>query len=218
MIRLHCTKKLFAKLPVNTAGRLPVPKGQSNQSAHMPEALNPLSGWHGNLVLMQRRNCIVLVHDTTRFPLFIPCLTKPDFAKLDGLFADALMNTLLKCDANEVQMATASQLLQPLVLDTDGNRSVQGTLNQLKQDIDHVLWYDNVSVADISAYRLSQSLAQRPYNIKDQGAVFPQWAMLKLLDQAANLVERGAQPEPMAVSTEAAQSSNVISFAAFKKP
>lgn len=95
MILIHATQKLHARLPLNADGQLPATR---QIPAETPLADNPLSGWHANLLTLQRRNCVVLVHDGTRFPLFIKGLLKPDFARLDYLFADALMNTLLKLD------------------------------------------------------------------------------------------------------------------------
>lgn len=48
MIRLHCTQKLLAKLPLDASGRL-------QSKVHQAEAANdasesPLSGWHALLV------------------------------------------------------------------------------------------------------------------------------------------------------------------------
>ena len=67
MIQLHCTQKLFAKLPLDAGGRL-----QSRRSPVVAANDEPpiaLSGWHANLVLLQRRQCALFVHDATRFPV-----------------------------------------------------------------------------------------------------------------------------------------------------
>ncbi len=99
------------------------------------------------------------MHDATRFPLILPALTKPDWKALNDLFVDTLMNTLLKCGANDVQLEAAEQALRPLQVDTNCNRSVQGTLNRIKGDIEHLLWYDQANIADLSGYRLGAWLA-----------------------------------------------------------
>ena len=92
MIYLHVTKKLFEKLPVDHAGRF-MP---TERSAWLYEKtaldINPLSGWHGNLVIFQRYNCVLLAHDATRFPLMLPALKKTDFAELNDRFVDAFLN------------------------------------------------------------------------------------------------------------------------------
>tara|TARA_R110001592_G_scaffold336934_1_gene622691 strand:- start:247 stop:879 length:633 start_codon:yes stop_codon:yes gene_type:complete len=183
MIKIHATKKLLTKLPINEQGFLPpdknAPPQQGNTTDHS-ESL--LSGWHANLITLQRRNCILFVHDTTRFPVFIPCLTKPDFAALDWLFQDAFMNTMLKIGADDAMMNRAADLLQPLCFDSDCNRSVQGTMNQMAGDIENSINFHDVNMQDVSPYRISAWLADRPCNIKGQkDCAWPIRAMSELL-------------------------------------
>lgn len=174
MIRLHCTQKLLAKLPLNI---LPLPQAAND------EAESPLSGWHANLLTIQRRNCVLFVHDTTRFPVLATCLTKPDFAELDWWFQDALMNTLLKSGASKAQMEAAASALSQLSCDSICDRSVQATMNQMKQDLMHQIWYDDLSISDLAAYSTGAWLADRPCTVKGiKGCIWPQRAMLALLD------------------------------------
>lgn len=182
MIHLHCTHKLFDKLPVDANGRLP--NTRARPLAANDAGDSPLGGWHANLFTLQRRNCVLFVHNATRFPVLLNCLTKPDFAELDYLFQDGLMNALLKGGANQAQLDTAASALTPLQCDTACNRSVQGTLNYMKQDLEHMLWYDGASITDLSPYRASLWLADRPCNVKgSKDYVWPLKAMLALLNQ-----------------------------------
>jgi len=158
MITIHATKKLYAKLPtsVQAAANKEAQPGAID-AAKLPNE-NPLSGWHANLLTLQRRNCVLLVHDATRLPLLIKGQMKADFANFDQLFADALMNTLLKLGASQDQLDCAAALLIPCHFDTECNRSVQGTMNQMAGDIEHMLWLDDAKLDDISscASRLQQ--------------------------------------------------------------
>ena len=188
MIHLHCTQKLFSKLPVDTNGRLP--NTRARPLAANDTGDSPLSGWHANLLSLQRRNCLLFVHDTTRLLVLLTCLTKSDFAELDYLFQDGLMNLLLKGGANQAQLDTAARALTPLQCDTTCSRSVQGTLNYMKQQLDHLLWYDNLAVTDLSSYHASFWLADRPCGVKgSKDFIWPLKAMLALLDE---LVTRGS--------------------------
>lgn len=185
MITIHATKKLHAKLPLDAQGCIGGKQAQPNPTLPANNK-NPLSGWHANVIVLQRRNCVLLVHDATRFPLFIKSLVKADFARFDWYFADALMNTLLKLGANQQQLDNAAALLAPCQFDTVCNRSVQGTMNQMAGDIEHMLWYDNVSLDDISSYRSGVWLAGRPCTVKGvKDCIWPKKAMLALLSQAA---------------------------------
>ncbi|WP_210398141.1 DUF6933 domain-containing protein [Motiliproteus sediminis] len=206
MILLHATRKLFERLPLGEQGLLEAtPRSEWLFEAESIEA-NPLSGWHGNVVTYQRRNCLLLVNDETRFPLFLPALTKPDFAELNDRFVDALMNTLLKCGADQDQLDAAQRLLRPLQIDTLCNRSAQATLNRMSQELEHALHYDNINVAEITGYRQGAWLAQTPRNVKGQGVLWPQKAMLELLSGLA----QGSKPQDDNQREEATTSLHAI--------
>lgn len=186
MIKIHATKKLLAKLSVNKEGYLAKDKNDCSLSPVLSK--NPLSDWHANLIILQRRNCILMVHDATRFPLFIPCLTKPDFANLNWYFQDAFMNTLLKLGANQQQLDMAISWLDKLCIDSVCDRSVQGTMNRMKADIEHMLWFDNTDVTELSGYLTGLWLSDRPCTVKGQKeCIWPQKAMLDLLGNNTTL-------------------------------
>jgi hypothetical protein len=185
VIQLHATHKLCERLPLTDQGQLaPTPRSQWLYDRPALDS-NPLSGWHGHLITLQRRNCLLLVHDATRFPLFLPALTKPDLAELNDRFVDALMNTLLKCGAEEDQLEAAHRHLRPLQVDTQCNRSVQATLNRMGQELGDAL-HDNINVAEITGYRQGAWLAQAPRTVKGQGVLWPQKAMLERLTALAS--------------------------------
>ncbi|WP_111642265.1 DUF6933 domain-containing protein [Marinimicrobium alkaliphilum] len=184
MIRVHSTKKLLTKLPIDERGRIIQTHPGTDAANDGQDTL--LSGWHANLIILQGRNCVLMAHDATRFPVFIPCLKKADFAHLDHLFIDIFMNTLLKAGATDAQMQIAHNALAPLVLDSQCDRSVQGTMNQMAQDLGHSLWYNNAKVADLLPYSTSLWLADRPCTAKGvKDCIWPIRAMLALLDKAS---------------------------------
>jgi len=202
MITIHTTKKFHAKLPLNAEGLL---TGKATLPHSLPSiANNPLSGWHANLITLQRRNCVLLVHDATRFPLFIKSLLKADFAEFNWHFSDSLMNTLLKLGANQQNLDSAAALLAPCQFDRVCNRSVQGTMNRMAGDIEHMLWFDNAKLEDVSAYKTGAWLAEKPCRVKGlKDWLWPQKAILELLSDAS--------PH----NDAAAQSSNVVQLAAY---
>ncbi len=181
MIRLHCTKKLLARLPLDDSGRL-----RSSLPSHCGEndddRESRISGWHANLIVLQRRQCVLFVHDATRFPVFVTALKKFDFAQLDERFADGYMNTLLKCGADDALMDQAHAALGPLVCDTACDRSVQGTMNRMAQEIAIQLEYDGLSVVDMLGYRIGAMLADRPCTAKGvKDCIWPARAMADFL-------------------------------------
>ena len=182
---LHCTKKLYAKLP------------EKVKAAEQPATAIGIQAqwlnWHANLITIQRRQCIIAVHDATRFTLFIPCLTKKDFANLDWHFNDVFINTLLKSDMPPELVNAAATNYKPLTFDTTCNRSVQGTMNQVAQEIDYGLYYKSASVADINPYRYSADLNHRPCGVKGQkDYIWPDREMAKFLN---NLPQHSSNKE-----------------------
>lgn len=189
MIHLHATRKLFEKLPLNEQGQLAVTP-RTQWLYEQPELEdNPLSGWHGNLLTLQRRNSLLLVHDATRFPLLLPALTKPDWLQLNERFADSLMNTLLKCGAEETHLEVAHKLFRPLQVGSVCDRSVQGTLNRMKGDIEAMLWHEPVNLGEITGYRVGAWLADGINSIKGRrGYVQPKEEMFRLLELASKTI------------------------------
>jgi hypothetical protein len=139
-------------------------------------------GWHGHLVTLQRRQCVLLVHDTTRFPVFIPALKKDDFATFDHRFSDSFMNTLLKTGAEDELMDAAAAQLAPLMIENTVNRSVLGTINQMVQHIQFAIEDGDVTIAEITGYRIGAWLADTPWFAKSvKGAIWLPMRWLSLL-------------------------------------
>ncbi|GGX46290.1 DUF6933 domain-containing protein [Saccharospirillum salsuginis] len=189
-IHIHATKKLAAKLPLDDLGFIATKKPRLRAVPDDSGTANPLSGWHANLITLQRRQCVFLVHNETRFPVFLKALKKPDYASFDMWFQDALMNTLLKCGAMDQQLDTAEYWLSEICFDAPADRSVQATLNRMAVDVEHLLFYDRADLADVSAYKLGVWLADRPCSINRQKDwIWPEKAMLDLLAE-----ERFSEP------------------------
>jgi len=183
---LHCTKKLYAKLPE----KVKVAEQTATAIGIQAQWLN----WHANLITIQRRQCIIAVHDATRYTLFIPCLTKKGFANLDWHFNDVFINTLLKSDVPPEIVNAAATNYQPLSFDTTCNRSVQGTMNQVAQEIDYGLYYKSMAVADISPYRYSADLSHRPCCVKGKkDYIWPDREMRNLISRLTASSEKNTQ-------------------------
>ena len=218
MIRIHCTKKLLAKLPLTESGLISsLPARGVRDRANDGEIEVPANGlgdWHANLLTIQRRNCLLFVHDQSRFPVFIPALNARDLRSLNDFFDDALLNTLLKCGVSHEALETASRHLMRLQFDSVCDRSVQGTMNQMARDIHHHIEYNNVDISDVSGYRVGAFLADRPCTAKGRSDFI--WplaeftAMLEVLPDPA--LEEAAQPQYDGPLTD-----NVVDIAKFRR-
>src|SRR5690606_38231507 len=139
-----------------------------------------------------------------------------DFVEFNDRFVDALMNTLLKSGAKDLHMDAAHRYLRPLQVVAQCNRSAQGTLNQIKLDLEHVVLREDVHIAEITGYRVGAWLADRPTVLKGRQVVWPRDAFLELL---ATLAASGTPAAPVSNVEDRVRElpDNVVSMQAFRK-
>ena len=145
---LHCSQKLAAKLP-----------GVSSEPL---EETSPLGSWHGHLVRFDRRQCVMFMHDDTRYTLFLPGLRKEHFAVLGARwFRQLYTATLATLGCPDRQIRKVELALGPLRYDTATDRSVQGSMRVAKQDLE--VWVSRVSnVMELDPLAAAAWLNKRP--------------------------------------------------------
>jgi hypothetical protein len=75
-------------LKLRKAGRL-IDKSPAKKTSEM-------GSWHANITTIQRRQCVVFVHDKTRFAIVLLGVTQKELKQLDCWFEDMLGNCMLK--------------------------------------------------------------------------------------------------------------------------
>lgn len=148
---LHCSQKLAAKLPAVLSTPL--------------EETSPLGSWHGYLFTLDRRQCVMFVHDETRYALFMPGLRKPQFAELGSKWFRLLCTaTLAMSGCPDAQIKKAELALGPVRFDTVTDRSVQGSLRVAKQDLEAWVYQVN-NVLELDPLKVSCRLNERPTTV-----------------------------------------------------
>lgn len=164
---IHCSQKLAAKL----SGVSPTPL----------EETSPLGSWHGHLFTMDRRQCVLLCHDASRYILFLPALRKEDFADLGRLFRPLWLASLAAFGCAPTQIKKAELALGPFGFDTATDRSVQGSIRIVQQELKWMLEQRPLTEADPLA--VSCEFSHRPASIHGQY----QWPDKMMLDVVARL-------------------------------
>lgn len=161
---LHCSQKLAAKL--------------AGVSATPLEEISPLGGWHGHLFTLDRRQCVMFCHDSSRYVLFVPGLRKAHFAELgERWFRPLYLATLAGLGCSTAQLRKAELALGPMRFDTAIDRSVQGSLRVAKWDLE--AWvYQVTNVMDLDPFAMSCKLNERPATVYGK-VVWPDRAMLE---------------------------------------
>ncbi|WP_428035985.1 DUF6933 domain-containing protein [Amphritea sp.] len=180
-MNIHCTQKLSAKLKSagHAVSQTPLASEQCSSGTE-----NSIGSWHANITTIQRRQCVVFCHDQTRFALALIGATVKELKAFDYWFSDLFVNTLLKAGVDPALIEATCQQLPALQFDTTCDRSVQGTLNQLIQELDWTVHYDGISVMDLPIYSTCVRLSKRPCRIKgmkESECFWPIEEMTKLL-------------------------------------
>ena len=196
-MQVHCSKRLIEKLPDNEGLNL------AESSVELTEQLPPnvvlfpgtrlkqkqvdiqdLGTWHANLSLIQNKQCIVFVHDITRFSLVIPCILKDDFFDLDSLFIEVFINTLLKLNYPFSIINKASKLLSPMKFDNQCDQSVMGSIRFVTERIEHLVVLDNIKIGELSPCSTSAWLNEMPCSVKGRKEpVWPIQAMREFIER-----------------------------------
>lgn len=175
---IHCTQKLSVKL--KSAGHTVNKTLLASDSVE-----HSIGAWHANITTIQRRQCVVFCHDQTRFALVMIGATAKELKAIDYWFNDLLVNTLLKAGVDPTLIEVSCHQLLPLQFDTTCDRSVQGTLNQLIQELEWSVHYDDISVMDLPIYSTCVRFSERPCRIKgmkENECIWPIEEMKKLLN------------------------------------
>ncbi|GFO56966.1 hypothetical protein GMSM_39730 [Geomonas sp. Red276] len=161
----HCTKALAAKL----ASVSPSPLGDSN----------PLGSWHAHLHVIDRRQCVMFCHDSTRFVLFEAGLKKEEFHNLGLLHKKLYLAVLMSMGVSEATLKRVELVMGPAQFDTVTDRSVLGTLNQSRGEFDYFIsGYSNI--LEVDPIMAAKWFNKRPLTARGKW-LWPEKDMLELI-------------------------------------
>lgn len=113
---IRCTKKLQKEIGL-----------KSKDLVEQEQATGHLGAWHANLLLIDRRKCVLFVNDKTLFNFIILGVKKAELAKLDDHFKSYLQCIL----ADE---GFSNQIIKEydiIGFANTNNKSVMGSMNDL---------------------------------------------------------------------------------------
>jgi hypothetical protein len=169
----HCTQKLATRIPSTTDLSDPEPEcdGQSG----------PLSSWHGHLLTLDRRQCVLFCHDATRYGLFLPGLRAPQLAELGRWHRDLFLAVLQAQGLAHHHIARAGLILGPLQMDRNTDRSVLASMNRVAGDLQFGLLRETANVMELDPIRTSLWLNDRPCTVHKKW-IWPDKAMHEIVE------------------------------------
>jgi len=118
---IRCTAKMLKELGVKPTDEL----GQSVS----------IGNWHANLLLIDRRKCVLFTNDQTLYSLFVPALKKPQFEIFPEVFRLNLYKGLMSEGFSERQIECLFNEHRQIKIAKSNNRSVLGSMNDLAANI-----------------------------------------------------------------------------------
>jgi hypothetical protein len=141
MIAIQCTQKLLKEA------------GQEYQGAIIPTV--PLGCWHANLLILDRRKCVLFANDQTRYSFLVPGLKKPDFKLLAEVFRQNLFRNLMRDGFSQEGIEKVLDEIREVAFTRTSSRSVLGTMNDMANIIKWTVQDEggllNVDVAELNS-------------------------------------------------------------------
>ena len=162
----HCTKALAAKLPELSPERL--------------ADSNPFGSWHAHLHVIDRRQCVMFCHDSTRFILFQAGLRKEQFNNLGKLHRELFRFALVSMGVPDSSIKRIELAMGPATFDTATDRSVLGTLNQSRSDFDYFI-EDYNNILEVDAVLAAKWFNHRPLTARGKW-LWADKSMLELIN------------------------------------
>ncbi len=99
-----------------------------------------LESWHANLVIIDRSKCLLVTNDESFYTLFIPGLKKSDFKQLKLIINEHLFRSMVYDGLSQTLIEKVLAVGDDLVFSTTNNRSVLGTMNDMKFALEHIVY------------------------------------------------------------------------------
>jgi hypothetical protein len=139
------------------------------RNLYLPEPFEAdrLRGWHANLAYFNRRKCIYITNNATRFTMLFVGLKKPDFMNFHALFIDRFIKELHWLELPESQIAKARLQLGEFRYGKTYDRSVLGSIKQFIFCTEHDLhrFFSHMRFDDEGYHFLSDRMNEMPVQV-----------------------------------------------------
>ncbi|MFT9848835.1 DUF6933 domain-containing protein [Aneurinibacillus sp. REN35] len=145
MLTIQCTKKLSEELNVNIS---------ENKLVHT----NPLYSWHAHLFLWNRRKCVLVMNNKTRYNFVLFGLRKDDFKRFDDIVVQAIAENLSADGANKVNIEKYIQNCHEVSYAATSDRSIISQVNEMIMAAKHSMEQDKLDGIEVKSYELNRWL------------------------------------------------------------
>lgn len=120
MLVIRCTEKFAREL------------GVRRKDLEDTERSGFLGSWFAHLFRIERRKCLIFTNDETLYSFVVPAFRRAELADLPALFSEHLLRSLEIENLDGYVRSRIENELEPLVVAPTNNRSVVGSMNDLR--------------------------------------------------------------------------------------
>ncbi|WP_315672080.1 DUF6933 domain-containing protein [Clostridium sp. 19966] len=145
MLTVHCTKKLLDELKIDIDKKI-------------ISINDPIFSWHSHLFTFNRKKCVIVMNNKTRFNFVLVGLKKADLLKFDSLIVNEIKNNLLAEKIDEAVIDRYLQVCSVVIYKTSSDRSILSQINEMKRSIEYVFNKNKVDGVETDIYELNRWL------------------------------------------------------------
>lgn len=124
MLAIQCTKKLKDELKID------IPKESSVN-------LDPFYSWHSHLFILNRRKCVIVMNNLTRYNFILVGLKKENFKVYDQMVVEAIKDNLLEEGSRKEQVDKYMKNCDLTIYLPTSDRSIISQMNEMIRVIEY---------------------------------------------------------------------------------
>ncbi len=145
MLTIQCTKKLLEELKIDV----------NKEKVFNNDAI---FSWHSNLFVLNRKKCVLLMNNKSRFNFVLFGLKKADFQSITSLVKTGIKENLLAENIEEALVDKYLQSFNKVVYTTTSDRSIISQMNEMIKSIEYIFLSDKTADIETDIYKLNRWL------------------------------------------------------------
>lgn len=145
MFVIQCTKRLLEELKIDI------------YKETMPIS-NPIFSWHSHFFILNRKKCVIVMNNKTRFNFILFGLKKADFINLDSLIIKGIRENLLAEGISDDIIDKYLEGCNKVTYATSSDRSIINQMNEMKRNIEYIFKRDKAEGVETDIQELNRWL------------------------------------------------------------
>lgn len=145
MFVIQCTKRLLEELKIDI------------EKETMPIS-NPIFLWHSHLFLLNRKKCVIVMNNKTRFNFILFGLKRADFINFNSIVLRGIEENLLAEGISDDIIDKYLEGCNKVTYATSSDRSIISQMNEMKRNIEYIFKRDKAEGVETDIQELNRWL------------------------------------------------------------